>query len=124
MSVRRGSDATGEAKQRSGSETQADPEDDEADDEDDDEDEMTGAVVAVPDQGDLGRNVAIGALVVFVLVFIASRRIDRDTAKNNFAKARSYHKMAENHHFKGNETKAKEYYELAEKSRKRAEEQL
>ncbi len=83
-----------------------------------------GAAVASQGSEKKGTFGIILTLALVALIFIISRVLDRDTARNNFARARRYHRIAEDHHLRGNEKKARHYYEQAEKFRKKAEEQL
>lgn len=85
--------------------------------------QVTGG--AVSNTGGNAATIAIvGVIALFVLIFVVSRVADRNTPKNNFARARHYHKLGEKHHRAGDEKKAKQYYELSDKFRKRAEAQL
>ena len=84
----------------------------------------TGAASISQEPGKKGKLGIILAIALVAFLFIVSRALDKDNARNNFARARQYHKIAEDHHLRGNGKKAKHYYEQAQKFRKKAEEQL
>ena len=64
-----------------------------------------------------------GAVVILIIAIWAYLYL-RDTPKNNFRRARKYHKRAEKYYQEGETILAKENYNLSNEYREKAEKQL